>query len=72
MIQAGKLLSCPDQCAARVYALMLECWSRDFNLRPTFRVIEILTINNEYFVTLSLFRMRTPSYQDGKAAAQHV
>lgn len=35
MITRGQTLSCPDQCSARVYSLMRECWSGDVSQRPT-------------------------------------
>nr|XP_039262320.1 inactive tyrosine-protein kinase transmembrane receptor ROR1-like [Styela clava] len=39
MITRFQLLSCPDQCPARVYTLMHECWAQDPNCRPSFKDI---------------------------------
>lgn len=39
MITRFQLLSCPDQCPARVYTLMHECWAQDPAGRPSFKDI---------------------------------
>jgi len=38
MIMRLQLLSCPDQCPAKVYSLMHECWAAQPMQRPTFKV----------------------------------
>ena len=38
MISRRQLLSCPDQCPAKMYSLMQECWAMQPNQRPSFKV----------------------------------
>ncbi|XP_078488058.1 inactive tyrosine-protein kinase transmembrane receptor ROR1 [Ciona intestinalis] len=37
MISRRQLLTCPDQCPAKVYSLMHECWCGQPNQRPSFK-----------------------------------
>lgn len=37
MIRHRQLLDCPDQCPAKVYSLMMECWCEQSFHRPTFK-----------------------------------
>merc|ERR1719427_2117988 len=37
MIGGRQLLDCPDQCPAKVYSLMFECWCGQPFQRPTFK-----------------------------------
>nr|XP_002130072.1 tyrosine-protein kinase transmembrane receptor ROR2 [Ciona intestinalis] len=39
MISRRQLLTCPDQCPAKVYSLMHECWCAQPNQRPSFTEI---------------------------------
>ena len=38
VISRRQLLSCPDQCPAKMYSLMHECWAEIADQRPTFKV----------------------------------
>ena len=38
IITRHQLLTCPDQCSAKVYSLMHECWSSQPANRPQFKV----------------------------------
>ena len=38
MISRRQLLTCPDQCPAKIYSLMQECWSAQPAERPQFKV----------------------------------
>jgi len=38
VISRRQLLSCPDQCPAKIYSLMLECWAETPEQRPSFQV----------------------------------
>ena len=38
MISARQLLACPDQCPAKIYSLMQECWAVQPTQRPQFKV----------------------------------
>ena len=38
MIRRRRLLSCPDQCPAKLYSLMMECWNISPLQRPSFKV----------------------------------
>lgn len=44
MITRFQLLTCPDQCPARVYSLMRECWTQDPGMRPNFKVGLLIVI----------------------------
>lgn len=37
MISRRQLLDCPDQCSAKVYSLMMECWCEHPVQRPSFK-----------------------------------
>ncbi|ESO86644.1 hypothetical protein LOTGIDRAFT_51609, partial [Lottia gigantea] len=39
MIRSRQLLPCPEECPARIYGLMVECWHEMPNRRPPFREI---------------------------------
>ena len=38
MISHRQLLPCPDQCPAKIYSLMHECWTAQPMQRPHFKV----------------------------------
>ena len=38
MVSRRQLLSCPDQCPAKIYSLMHECWAEQALQRPSFKV----------------------------------
>ena len=38
VISRHQLLSCPDQCPAKIYSLMRECWEAQPSQRPDFKV----------------------------------
>ena len=40
VIARQQLLSCPDQCPAKIYTLMMECWKQQPIQRPDFRVTD--------------------------------
>jgi len=42
VISRRQLLSCPDQCPAKIYSLMLKCWAAQPRQRPTFPVSLLL------------------------------
>lgn len=45
MIRARQILPCPDDCAARIYALMVECWHETPLRRPPFKELHTRLIN---------------------------
>ena len=38
MVSRRQLLSCPDQCPAKIYSLMRECWAENPQNRSSFQV----------------------------------
>lgn len=49
MIRSRQILACPEECPARTYGLMVECWHEMPSRRPAFREIHarLRTWNNE-------------------------
>ncbi|XP_074641375.1 inactive tyrosine-protein kinase transmembrane receptor ROR1-like [Tubulanus polymorphus] len=41
MVRARQILPCPDDCPARMYALMIECWHEMPSRRPSFTEIHV-------------------------------
>ena len=53
MISRRQLLSCPDQCPAKMYSLMQECWAPEPIQRPLFKVSELLSHIKTCMATLA-------------------
>ncbi|XP_037340671.1 tyrosine-protein kinase transmembrane receptor ROR2 [Pungitius pungitius] len=60
MLRSHQLLSCPDDCPAWIYTLMLECWSEFQARRPRFKDIHTRLCSWE-----SLSRYTSPAQTSG-------
>ncbi|CAG5135176.1 unnamed protein product, partial [Candidula unifasciata] len=40
MVRSRQILACPEECPARIYGLMVECWHEMPSRRPAFREIQ--------------------------------
>ena len=48
VIARQQLLSCPDQCPAKIYTLMLECWKEQPLHRPDFKA-SLYALESKYW-----------------------
>ncbi|XP_041360265.1 tyrosine-protein kinase transmembrane receptor Ror-like isoform X2 [Gigantopelta aegis] len=81
MIRSRQILACPEECPARMYGLMVECWHETPTRRPSFREInsrlrawkgEMMSGQNHHWsISQSQSAHSSSTHQSGQSQPSH-